>query len=163
MQSTGETLGLKLSGAPAICTMFGPHKLTSGVSDVEIAEPYLIERSRHDGEVIHHCKILLRDISSIEIVRYTLGMGWDAAYRGGLSEIGWLILLLLSSRSEGWGVLSLFLLVFLICSLFRKQKFLVVRAGSASITIEIHKTDPILVEAFIELLSKKIGLNPVVD
>lgn len=161
MRSIEETVGLQLSGAPAICTMFGPHKLSMGVADIEIAEPYLIERSRHDGDVIRHCKILLSDISSIETVRYTWGMGWDGAYRGGLSDIGWLILLLLPSKSEGWWTISLLLFVFLIYSVFRKQKFLVVRAESASITIEMHKTDPILVEAFVESLSKKIGPNPV--
>jgi hypothetical protein len=161
VRSTEETVGLQLSGAPAICTMFGPHKLSMGVSDLEIVEPYLIERSRHDGEVIRHCKILLSDISSIETVRYTWAMGWDAAYRGGLGEIGFLILWLLPSKTEGWWTLNLFLFVFLIYSVFRKQKFLVVRAESSSITIEIHKTDPILVEAFVESLSKRIGPNPI--
>jgi hypothetical protein len=112
VRSTEETVGRQLSGAPAICTMSGPHKLSMGVSDLEIVEPYLIERSRHDGEVIRHCKILLSDISSIETVRYTWAMGWDAAYRGGLGEIGLLILCLLPLKPEGWRTLNLFLFVF---------------------------------------------------
>ncbi len=166
MRSTEETVGLQLSGAPAICTMFGPHKLSMGVSDIEIAEPYLVERSRHDGEVIRHCKILLNDISSIETVRYTWGMGWNTAYRGEFNATAeFLILCLLVSQSKTEWVHGLFLLFFLllfgIASIIGKQKFLVIRAGNASITIEIHKTDPILVEAFVESLSKKIGPNPV--
>jgi hypothetical protein len=168
VRSTEETVGRQLSGAPAICTMFGPYKLSMGVSDLEIVEPYLIERSRHDGEVIRHCKILLSNISSIEIVRYTWAMGWNTAYRGefnGTAEF--LILCLLVSQSKtGWGH-GLFLLSFLllgivsIISIIGKQKFLVIRAGNASITLEIYKTDSLLVEAFVELLSKKIGSNPM--
>ncbi len=162
MQSTKEIVGLQLSGRPAICTMFGPHKLSMGVSDIEIVEPYLIERSRHDGEIIRHCKILLTDIQSIEIVRHNWGMGWDMAYTGGLNGLAsCAVYLLIVRESNPIPIAFLFFLwtVFCIISIYDKKRFLLVRACNTSITVEIRKTDPILVEAFVESLSQRIGPN----